>query len=51
MPFPEEIFTSPGILTARIKKLITPYFVSSARAAAISALPISRGWRLLWNKI
>ena len=39
MPFPEEIFTSPGILTSQIKKLITPYFVSSARVAAMG-LPI-----------
>lgn len=39
LPFPEEVFTNPGILTSQIKKLITPYFVSSARAASMG-LPV-----------
>lgn len=40
LPLPEEAFTNPGILTAQIKKLITPYFVSAARAASMG-IPVA----------
>ncbi len=32
-PLPEDVFIGPGILLRQVKKLITPYYVSSARAA------------------
>lgn len=39
-PIPEDMFVGPGVLVPQIKKLITPYFVSSARVAGMG-MPIA----------